>query len=178
MTRRLSRRAPVVHAVAAVIPAAVALGALVMAEPDDVRDARRHVPVDLPAALIVSSTPPSTPVIEGPRPLPPALAAVALDRRAATASSEELSAIVAGSEHAPGERYVALRRLETLSPATAVAEAERVAMTHGAADDPWIALNALSTLARLPEGRAALARCAEAAPSPRVREAATRLARR
>lgn len=138
VTRRLSRRAPVVHAVVVVIPAAAALGVLVMAEPDDDRDARRHAAAsELPGTPVVSSAP----LVEGPRPLPPALAVVALDRRATTATSEELTAIVAAPEHAPGERYLALRRLETLSPSAAVAEAERVAMTHGATDDAWIALN-------------------------------------
>jgi hypothetical protein len=70
-------------------------------------------------------------------------------------------------------RYVALRRLESLSAADAIEEAEAAVLS--AADDAdgrLLAVNALAALARTPAGREALVRCVERAPTEPLRQAA------
>ncbi|MCO5169115.1 MAG: hypothetical protein M9894_22455 [Planctomycetes bacterium] len=96
-----------------------------------------------------------------------------------TVGSAEARHVVQGAEHSPAARYAALRRLEGLTGPAAVEEAE--ALVLGAAPDAdgrFLAVNALGVLARSPEGRAALARCAERAPDASLRQAARTLLRR
>ena len=87
--------------------------------------------------------------------------------------------IVGDPTSSTGTRYVALRRLESLSGPAAVEEAEAIVV--GAADDPegrFLAANALAVLARAPTGRDALARCVERASTDSLRRAARTLLER
>lgn len=181
MTRRLSRRAPIWQAALAVVPLALGLGALLMSESAEVSERgtpAARLPVDPLAASERSKEEPprDPPSSTGPRPLPPALAVVHLQRGIDAISVNDLATIVASPARTPSERYVALRRLERDAPSAAVVEAEKVAMANEEGADTFLALNALGALARHPEGQTSLRRCAAKASSKAVRDTATRLA--
>jgi hypothetical protein len=80
----------------------------------------------------------------------------------------------------PDARYLALRKLEGTSPANAAEEAEAIVLSAADTEEGrFLAVNALAVLARKADGRPALLRCAERAPTAALREAAkTLLARR
>lgn len=169
MTMRLSRRRPIWQAALTVVPLAVGLGVLVVGEPGDDASARHR-------SLSTQQRDVSTTVES--RALPRGLAVIQLERQADALPVDELTTVAASPSRSPGERYLALRRLEREAPGVAVAEAERLVMAAQGREDGFLALNALATLARLPEGRESLARCAAQAPTRELRDAAVRLASR
>lgn len=171
-SRRLKRRAIPWSVVSVLLPT-LATGWLVrelVREEDQQHQSLARVPT------------PSAPPQSTEAAAPEAPAEIQLVRLMSESKLDHVEArhVVQDTTGGSGARYVALRRLESLSGSSALEEAE--ALVLAATDDPegrFLAANALAVLARAPAGSSALARCVERAPTDSLRLAArTLLARR